>query len=139
MMLVFNWQYPDGKVENWWASPGSPRCSVAGSYTHVGTYHSTPKPGRRFVYNAFKAGYAIAINLDARAIQVTRFSTNERVETLFTAIEDTTLADAMDVVAEADDADVMFLVTMYLRYTDRDDLAAEIEAGATQDIPVVEP
>lgn len=134
MMLVFNWQYPDGKVENWWASPGSPRCTVRGDY-----YRSSPKPGRRFVYNAFKAGYAIAINLDARAIQVTRFATNERIETLFTAIEDSTLADAMEVVAEADDASVMFLVTMYLRHTNRDDLADEIEAGATQDIPVVEP
>lgn len=131
MMMVFNWEYRDGRVENWWAEPGSSGVS----HHQPRSWSRGAKANRRFVYNAFNAGYAIAIHLDEREIQITRFTTNAREKTLFSEIADQNLRDAMEVVAEAIDAPVKFLVIMYLQSIGRDDLAEEIAQGAIDDLP----
>ncbi len=136
MMMVFNWEYrSNGYIENWWCELGSAECYVQEDrYQNYLRGARVQKSPRRFVYNAFKAGYAIAIHLDEREIQITRFATNVREKTLFSEITDPDLRDAMEVVAEANDAPVKFLVIMYLQTTGRDDLAEEISQGAVDDL-----
>jgi hypothetical protein len=130
-VIVFNWKYPDGSVENWWGSAESDQCSVSGD-----RYASRCNRGvqRRFVYNAFKAKRAIAIHLEAREIQITHFATGEREHLPFDGVSDPDLRDAMHIVADAPDAGVRFLVVMYLNHVGHVDLADEISQGRANDL-----
>jgi hypothetical protein len=130
-VIVFNWKYPDGSIENWWGSVESDQCVVSNDR------HAPKRLGyvqRRFVYNAFKAKRAIAIHLEAREIQITHFTTGEREHLPFDGVTDPDLRDAMHCVADAPDAGVRFLVIMYLNHVGHVDLADEISQGRANDL-----
>lgn len=102
MTLVYNWKTADS-VENWW---------------------SWQLGKTRFVFNAFKAKMAVAVDLARNAFQISSFLTGDTETVSFLAISDEDLRSAILAVCDINDA--RFATTLVLRSIGRDDLADEI-------------
>lgn len=125
MTIVFNWLCMNGRdssgyhrgdrvVENW--------------FSHDLHRH------RRYVYNAFKAGCAFAVDLERREAQIVWFKNGERRVMQFAEIGDDNIRDAIDVVVMAQDVAVHFPAAMFLRWFGYEDIADEITRGAVDDL-----
>ncbi len=121
--IAFNWKLEPAyfgatDIENWFA---------ADLWRH-----------RRFVYNAFKRGVAIGVDLRRKQAQITWFKTGERRHVKFADVTDVDLGDALKAVAdlpEIPDCDVVrHLISLLLQNLGFDITKDEISSGAMDDL-----
>ncbi len=126
-MIVFNWElsrsesrlhYGGLGVENWFASDLWRK--------------------RRYVYNAFKRGCAIGVDLVRREAQILWFKTGTRKHVKFSDVADANLGDALHAIAdlpEIPDCDVVRnLTSLLLQNLGFDISKDEISSGAMDDL-----
>lgn len=117
-MNIYNWKNPDGSVENWQDGP----------YSRLGT--------RRFVYNAFKAGCAVAMDLDRRAFQLVWFKTGVMETIQFSTIRDEDLRLALEAIEMANNS--CFAMVILLQSIGQDAIADDVSRGRSNDIVIPE-
>ena len=111
-MIYYNWKNADGSVENWsgWNS-------------------------QRRVYNAFKAGCAVAIDLRRCAFQLAWFKSGEIQTIQFETIPDEDLRLALEALTMAGGDHSCLAFEILLRSIGQDVIADDVAFGRVDDLP----